>query len=59
MTSDKPKPRVKLLNFLKSSQCKIPIPGPGPLLFKQIPAISRLLRNNPDRIISRAVNIFV
>ncbi len=25
--------------------------APWPLLFKQIPAISRLLRNNPDRII--------
>ncbi len=32
--------------------------APESLLFKQIPAISRLLRNNPDRIISPAANIF-
>ena len=33
--------------------------APEPVLFKQIPVISRLLRNNPDRIISPVANIFV
>ncbi len=32
--------------------------APWPLLFKRIPEISRLLRNDPDRIISLVVNIF-
>ncbi len=42
-----------LFNTLYSSQS-----APEPLLFKQIPAIPRLLRNNPDRIISPIANIF-
>ncbi len=45
---------IALLNGLLVSQS-----APELVLFKQIPAIFRLLRNNPDKIISPAAHIFV